>query len=190
MAEVDDLVLFLRYLREKIYDVRNIQFKNDYNEETDRITLSYAALKTDINIPENLYQAPLKIIRRVNELSLKGITFIGRDQGVKLNRTITLDFKQVIAFLERFPQTETVTSKKRNFSQAGIQTFPELDYKESTLEQIYSKLNLSEAVNSISVELLSRVPSAKMRAKLITRIFKRLCRKSGVTMFWQKMTCS
>ena len=115
MAEVDDLVLFLRYLKEKIYDVRNTQFKHDCNEATDRITLHYATLKTDIKILDNLYQAPLKIISRVNEWSLKGITFIGRDQGVKLNRTVTLDFKEIIAFLERYPQTEIGTSKKRNF---------------------------------------------------------------------------
>ena len=44
MTEVDDLVLFLRYLKEKIYDNRNTQFKHDYNEEMDRITLHYAAL--------------------------------------------------------------------------------------------------------------------------------------------------
>ena len=180
MTEPSDLTRFLRYVKEKIYDVRTTLFKHVYNVELDRITYNYASLKTDINIPEDLYQAPLNIIRRVQELSCKGITFIGRDRGVLLNRTITIDFKQVIIFLESSPEVSTVTSKKRNLTEAGMQTFPDLDYKESTIDMIYSKLNLKETVNSIGQELLLRIPTAAMRAKLVHRICNRLCRKSKV----------
>jgi len=171
---------FLRYVKEKIYDVRVTLFKHVYNVELDRITYHYALLKTAINIPDDLYQAPLNISKRVQELSCKGITFIGRDRGVQLNRTITIDFKQVITFLKSSPEVSTVISKKRNLTEAGIQTFPELNYKESTIEQIYSKLNLKATVDSIGKEMLLRVPTTAMRAKLVLRIFNRLCRKSKV----------
>ena len=180
MSEPTDLMRFLRYVKEKIYDVRATLFKHVYNVELDRITYHYASLKTAINIPEDLYQAPLNISKRVQELSCKGITFIGRDRGVQLNRTITIDFKQVITFLKSSPEVSTVTSKKRNLTEAGIQTFPELNYKESTIEMIYSKLNLKATVNSMGEDLLLRVPTAAMRAKLVLRICKRLCRKTKV----------
>ena len=123
MAEVEDLTQFLRYVKENIYDVRKTQFKGLYNEEMERITLKYASLKTEISIPDNLYQAPLNIIKRANELRLKGITFIGRDFGGRFNRTVTIDFKLVNTFL-------TSMSKKRNLTEAGIQTFPAENYKE------------------------------------------------------------
>ena len=87
MPEPTDLMRFLRYVKEKIYDVRATLFKHVYNVELDRITYHYASLKTAINIPEDLYQAPLNISKRVQELSCKGITFIWRDQIEGSNST-------------------------------------------------------------------------------------------------------
>ena len=54
MTDPSDLMRFLRYVKEKIYDVRETLFKHVYNVELDRITYNYASLKTEINIPEDL----------------------------------------------------------------------------------------------------------------------------------------